>query len=127
MNKIKDDEAWAALCRLSSQLFPKYGGRRAAFEAACEQRPDLAEIAIDPQGNRLAPRFRQQVPTTQVEKPSIKPPSSAKFDAAVEARCEAAREEVRQRAAQVARICQDLGFGDRTPDFIESGKSASEV
>lgn len=51
MSTEKSNEQWNSLCSLATELFPRYGSRLRAFRAACEQRPDLASVAMDPVGN----------------------------------------------------------------------------
>src|ERR1039458_1242893 len=47
----KENSAWDALCDLTTELFPQFGSRLAAFKEACARRPDLAATAIDPVGS----------------------------------------------------------------------------
>ena len=47
---MKSNSQWDELATLTTKLAPQFGGRVPAFKAACEQRPDLANAAIDPMG-----------------------------------------------------------------------------
>jgi len=46
----KSNAQWDELCAITTKLAPQCSGRVAAFKAACEQRPDLANAAIGPTG-----------------------------------------------------------------------------
>jgi hypothetical protein len=50
----KSNAEWDQLCAITTRLVPQYGGnRKAAFDEACLQHPELATAAIDPTGGRL--------------------------------------------------------------------------
>jgi len=51
----RENAQWDELCALTTKLLPQYGGRPAAFQGACQQRPDLASVAVDPVGNPVIP------------------------------------------------------------------------
>jgi hypothetical protein len=52
--KIESNSQWDELTALTKKLLPEFGGMRGfAFNAACKQRPDLANAAIDPTGQAV--------------------------------------------------------------------------
>ncbi len=52
----QENQAFNALCEMTTQFFAQFGARPAAFKEACRQRPDLAADAIYPSGARVIPR-----------------------------------------------------------------------
>src|ERR1017187_1601800 len=58
----KENSAWRALCALTTDLFPQFGPRSAAFAAACAQRPDLVVMSGAPVAKAASQGMRQAPP-----------------------------------------------------------------
>jgi hypothetical protein len=65
----QENESFNALCQLTTELFPQFGARPAAFKAACKQRPDLAADAIYPSGERVILRAEGASGSQQPQQP----------------------------------------------------------
>ena len=60
--KTTKENAWHALCALTTELFPQFGRRSAAFAAACVQRPDLVAMSGAPVAKAASQGMRQAPP-----------------------------------------------------------------
>jgi hypothetical protein len=60
--KTTKENAWHALCALTTELFPQFGRRSAAFAAACAQRPDLVAMSGAPVAKAASQGMRQAPP-----------------------------------------------------------------
>lgn len=90
----QENEAYRQLCELTTELFPKFGARPAAFKAACEQRPDLAAAAVYPSGEPVIPREGAAA--------AAKPPASRTFEDEMAACASSPLVQAAERCAQEA-------------------------
>lgn len=102
---FKCNDEFLQLCRLATKLFPN-GTRADAFEAACQERPDLAAVAIDRSGQPVVWRSKISPAPLAAAQPKAEPLSDADL---------------------IRQFCRAARCPERAEEFISVGRTPASV